>query len=124
MLLSVSLFTRLFVLAVISLVHYLFFRTYLPFVAVYSLPLCHVSLSLYVNPQLLSISTKCVFIMRLPDLTSVYKHLSCGSRKLRGSDLCRGTTREQSHLFPYKDFCAPVWFYLKEDMKQSDTNIQ
>lgn len=74
------------------------FRTYLLFVSVFPLPLCHVSLSLYVNPQLLSINMECLFIMWLPGLTSVYKHLSCSSTKIWCTALRRGTCLFTSKL--------------------------
>lgn len=53
-------------------------------------PLCHRALSLYVNPQLLSINMEWLFITRFPGLTSAYKHLSCGGTKTWCTARCRG----------------------------------
>lgn len=78
---------QLLVLAVICRC-IIFVGPYRLFVSVFPLPLCHVSLHLYVNPQLLPINMECLFIMRLPGLTSIYKHLSCSGAEFWCTALC------------------------------------
>lgn len=78
---------QLLVLAVICRC-IIFAGPYRLFVSVFPLPLCHVSLHLYVNPQLLPINMECLFIMRLPGLTSIYKHLSCSGAEFWCTPLC------------------------------------